>query len=315
MKTSITIVSGFLGAGKTTLIKNIIGSRPKDRRIAVIENEFGDIGIDGEILKLENINVREIQSGCICCSLTGEFIKSIEELVEKYSPDEIIIEPSGVSFSTEIINSCLSIGLEVEIRDVVNIVNARKHRVYKRNFGSFYLDQIQNANINILNRVDSMTEEEIKILTNDIKTININGSVILDNRDIYKDLWNGIRSYSDMVLEEVMINDMPKAELKRRKSKTDLNIQQICFIINKSFKIDEFKDKIEKIKTGKNYGNVLRGKGIILIENTNERLKFDLVDKEFSLESSESKGTGRVCFLGTNLNKFLIKELFLDSEN
>ncbi|MEG2931332.1 MAG: GTP-binding protein, partial [Ruthenibacterium sp.] len=159
--TKITIFSGFLGAGKTTLIKKLIADGYRGEKLVLIENEFGEIGIDGGFMKDAGIAVTEMNSGCICCSLVGDFGKALRKVLSEYAPDRILIEPSGVGKLSDIIGAVQKLGDEVELAGFVTIADASKCKVYKRNFGEFYNDQISHASAILLSRTAGITDEKL----------------------------------------------------------------------------------------------------------------------------------------------------------
>ena len=154
--TRIDIISGFLGAGKTTLIKKLLGDALKGQQVVLIENEFGEIGIDGGFLKDAGIEIREMNSGCICCSLVGDFGKSLSEVLTKYKPDRIIIEPSGVGKLSDVMKAVIDVSadMDVALNSAVTIVDAAKCKMYMKNFGEFFNNQIENAGTVVLSRTD-----------------------------------------------------------------------------------------------------------------------------------------------------------------
>lgn len=160
--TKVDIISGFLGAGKTTLIKKLIGDVFAGQKIVLIENEFGEIGIDGGFLKDAGINITEMNSGCICCSLVGDFGKALREVTEKFHPDRIIIEPSGVGKLSDVRraveNASEDAGLEINA--LVTVADASKIKMYMKNFGEFYNNQIENAGAVILSRTQKLSDEK-----------------------------------------------------------------------------------------------------------------------------------------------------------
>ncbi len=161
--TKIDIYSGFLGAGKTTLIKKMISEGYKGEKIVLIENEFGEIGIDGGFLQDAGINITEMNSGCICCSLVGDFGKALEKVIGEYHPDRVIIEPSGVGKLSDVIGAVKKvIGHDVELGYTVAVCDANKVKVYMKNFGEFYNNQIETASTIILSRTDSVKEEKLQ---------------------------------------------------------------------------------------------------------------------------------------------------------
>ena len=160
--TKVDIYSGFLGAGKTTLIKKMIGEAYKGQRLVLIENEFGEIGIDGGFLQDAGINITEMNSGCICCSLVGDFGKALAQVIEQYNPDRVIIEPSGVGKLSDVIGAVNKVtGEDVALGYTVAVVDAGKIKVYMKNFGEFYNNQIETASTIILSRTDSVAQNKL----------------------------------------------------------------------------------------------------------------------------------------------------------
>ena len=178
--TRIDIVSGFLGAGKTTFIQRLLDEALKTEKVVLIENEFGEIGIDGGFLKDAGIEIREMNQGCICCSLVGNFEKSLQEVVETYKPDRIIIEPSGVGKLSDIIGAvkAVSANLDVELDAAVTIVDAQKAKLYSKNFGEFFNNQILYAGTVVLSRTDIAAEEKVDTAVKIVKEINPKAQVV-----------------------------------------------------------------------------------------------------------------------------------------
>lgn len=154
--TKIDIISGFLGAGKTTFIKKLLQEAISGEQVVLIENEFGEIGIDGGFLKDSGIEIREMNSGCICCSLVGDFGKSLAEVLTTYKPDRIIIEPSGVGKLSDVMKAVIDVSadMDVALNSAVTIVDAAKCKMYMKNFGEFFNNQIENAGTIVLSRTD-----------------------------------------------------------------------------------------------------------------------------------------------------------------
>ena len=161
--TKIDIISGFLGAGKTTLIKKLLSDAFKGEQVVLIENEFGEIGIDGGFLKEAGIEIREMNSGCICCSLVGDFGKSLHEVVDTYHPDRILIEPSGVGKLSDVIKAVQDVQDEIdaELNSFTTVVDVTKCKIYRKNFGEFFSNQIEYAGAVILSRTDKAKEEKV----------------------------------------------------------------------------------------------------------------------------------------------------------
>ena len=176
----IDIVSGFLGAGKTTLIKKLLAEALQGEQVVLIENEFGEIGIDGGFLKESGIEIREMNSGCICCSLVGDFGTSLREVVETYHPDRILIEPSGVGKLSDVIKAVQGVQQEVEMKlnSYTTVVDAKKCRMYMRNFGEFFNNQVEYAGAIILSRTDIVDEEKAAEVMNMLREKNPKAAII-----------------------------------------------------------------------------------------------------------------------------------------
>ena len=178
--TKIDIFSGFLGAGKTTLIKKLLKEAYKGEQVVLIENEFGEIGIDGGFLKEAGVEIREMNSGCICCSLVGDFGTALKEVIAKYEPQRIVIEPSGVGKLSDVIKAVQKIENEVEIKlnSFTTVVDATKCKMYMKNFGEFFSNQIEYAGTVILSRTDKASEEKIATALEIIRGLNQTAAVI-----------------------------------------------------------------------------------------------------------------------------------------
>ena len=179
-KTKVDIVSGFLGAGKTTFIKKLIGEAIQGEQTVLIENEFGEIGIDGGFLKDSGIEIKEMNSGCICCSLAGDFATSLKEILTKFKPDRIIIEPSGVGKLSDVMKAVADVEeeLEVEHNCAVTVVDVKKCKMYMKNFGEFFNNQIQFAGTIILSRADVADQKKIDEAVALIRNINPTATII-----------------------------------------------------------------------------------------------------------------------------------------
>ena len=179
-KTKVDIVSGFLGAGKTTFIKKLIGEAIQGEQTVLIENEFGEIGIDGGFLKDSGVEIKEMNSGCICCSLAGDFATSLKEILTKFKPDRIIIEPSGVGKLSDVMKAVADVEeeLEVEHNCAVTVVDVKKCKMYMKNFGEFFNNQIQFAGTIILSRADIADQKKIDEAVVLIRNINSTATII-----------------------------------------------------------------------------------------------------------------------------------------
>ena len=210
-KTKIDIISGFLGAGKTTLIKKLLKDAFKDEQVVLIENEFGEIGIDGGFLKEAGIQIREMNSGCICCSLVGDFGASLKEVISKYHPDRILIEPSGVGKLSDVIKAVQ--GVEEETGLVLNsyttVVDAKKCKMYMRNFGEFFNNQVEYAGAIIMSRTDIVDEAKAQAAMELLREINPKAAIIttpiekLEGAKILEVMEHPVSLEQEMMEEEV----------------------------------------------------------------------------------------------------------------
>lgn len=177
--TKIDIISGFLGAGKTTLIKKLLQEGFQGEKLVLIENEFGEIGIDGGFLKDAGVEITEMNSGCICCSLVGDFSTALKEVLEKYSPDRVIIEPSGVGKLSDVIKAVQGIeGADLTLNSFVTVADAGKCKMYMKNFGEFFNNQIAYANTIVLSRTQNMKQEKLEACVQLIREHNESATVI-----------------------------------------------------------------------------------------------------------------------------------------
>ena len=184
--TKVDIISGFLGAGKTTLISKLLKEALADEKVVLIENEFGEIGIDGGFLKDSGVEIRQMNSGCICCSLVGDFGKSLKEVVEKYHPERIIIEPSGVGKLSDVIKAVKDLHIENEIKlnSASTVADASKVKVYMKNFGEFFNNQIEHAGTIILSRTQNISEDKLKKAMEMLREVNKDAHIITTEWDL-----------------------------------------------------------------------------------------------------------------------------------
>ena len=178
--TKIDIMSGFLGAGKTTLIKKLLKEALADTKVVLIENEFGEIGIDGGFLKDAGIEIKEMNSGCICCSLVGDFGASLKEVLDTYKPERVIIEPSGVGKLSDVEKAVLDVDTEVDavLNSKVAVVDATKCKMYIKNFGEFFVNQIEHADTIVLSRTDKLSQEKLEKAVEMIREHNDHATII-----------------------------------------------------------------------------------------------------------------------------------------
>ena len=311
MKVKIDIFSGFLGAGKTLLIKKLISTGAYKENIAIIENEFGEVSIDSLILRDTNIKIREINSGCICCEVTGDFKEACIEVIDKYKPDRIIIEPSGVAKLTDIIKVFKESDLrdKVVIENLITVINPEKYDSYITNFKDFYIDQIKKAKKIVISRVEKVDNLKIDKIEKSIRSINSKSEIIkkpyneLNNNEILSSL-----NYQKLKIE----NSSFKASLKgiARERSTAKDIFESYAIYPKNiFSKAELNAKFKFIASSKAYGDIIRAKGVInLREGTYGQ--FDYAGEEFELREMKNKIESVISFIGVNLNKEELKKFF-----
>ena len=209
--TKIDIVSGFLGAGKTTLIKKLLKEALADTKVVLIENEFGEIGIDGGFLKEAGIEIKEMNSGCICCSLVGDFGASLREVLDTYTPERVLIEPSGVGKLSDVMKAVQEAmaDRDVELNSAVAVVDACKCKMYIKNFGEFFINQIEHAGTIVLSRTDKLDEAKLSACVEMIREHNAKATIVttpwdaLEGGDILKTI-EGAKDLEAELMREVM---------------------------------------------------------------------------------------------------------------
>ena len=342
----IDIISGFLGAGKTTLIKKLVADAFQGEKLVIIENEFGEIGIDGGFLKESGIQITEMNSGCICCSLVGDFGNALKDVLERYSPDRVIIEPSGVGKLSDVIKAVKNIGDDVKINSTATVVDASKCKMYMKNYGEFYNNQIESAGTIILSRTQNVSEEKLAKVLTMIKEKNDEASVIttpwdqIDGKKIL-DAMEKVNTLEKELLEEHHHYD-GECGCGHEHHHHDHDGECGCghehhhdhdgecgcghhhehghhhaddvftswgVETAHKFTEEELKDIVSKLASDKSFGDVLRAKGIVASDE-GEWFHFDLVPEETELRRGAADYTGRICVIGSNLNEDAIKELF-----
>lgn len=307
----IDIISGFLGAGKTTLIKKLIQEELKKERLAIIENEYGEVGIDGSLLKEEQIEVKEITSGCICCSIKGDFKDSILSIVDQYKPERIIIEPSGVAKFSEVLEGIKSANIPgARVNMKIAVVDAQNVEMYMRNFGEFYKNQIMSANTIILSRTQYLNHTRIDNICNILRSINKNCELIATP-------WEQLTSKRILeVCEQKIEKLITTATLKKPAlvSKSGASAVDVfdnwAIETSRAFNKNQIRNILHKLEKEKIHGEILRVKGIVS-STSGQWIKFDFVPNDAQITDYSSDYIGRICVIGKDLNKDSIKELFL----
>ena len=392
--TKIDIISGFLGAGKTTFIKKLLQEAISGEQVVLIENEFGEIGIDGGFLKDSGIEIREMNSGCICCSLVGDFGKSLSEVLTKYKPDRIIIEPSGVGKLSDVMKAVIDVSadMDVALNSAVTIVDAAKCKMYMKNFGEFFNNQIENAGTVVLSRTDITDTAKIQKDVEMIREKNPKAAIvttplaelggsqlleIIEKRDtMLDDLLEEVREshhHHDDDDDECCCghdhdhehhhHDDEEEEHEHHHHHdhddecccghdhdhehhhhdeeeehehehhhhdhdgecccghdhdhehehhhhadevfTSWGMETIVPVTK-----DQLEDILKRLAETKEFGDVLRAKGMLPTENPGEWLYFDLVPEQYEIRDGKPDYTGKVCVIGASLKEEELNKVF-----
>ncbi|MGG7164865.1 GTP-binding protein [Clostridium ihumii] len=312
--TKIDLISGFLGAGKTTFIKKIIDEKDENERIIIIENEFGEVNIDSEILGETKVEIEEVTGGCICCTLIGNFKECIKNILEQYNPDRIIIEPSGVAMLSDILK-IFNIKIEnAYLNSIITIVDVENFDEYIDNFGEFYKDQIINSKTIVLSRVENILKENLNCVVERIKELNSKANIIAST-------WENILVKEILKIDENRFDDKkvdmnlskpnfkPMKVMKKAKISADDTFESIIIKTSKVLKKEHIERIVKEINLDNNYGHILRIKGIVKSYN-NELIQFDYVPNDLSMKNINATKYGDICIIGTELKKELLKNLF-----
>ncbi|MDU3803341.1 GTP-binding protein [Paraclostridium bifermentans] len=301
----IDIVSGFLGSGKTTLIKKMLNDN-KNEKVVVLENEFGQIGIDGELIKKDGLEVIELQNGCICCSIKLNFKNTIEEILEKLNPDRIIIEPTGVGLLSEILIMLNDKKLKkyLKLNSIITVVDGVNYFDYIDNFGEFYEDQIKNAKTIIISKSQLIDHESLNSVINSLKNINENSYIIYEDwnsEEFYEAIKNinELAHFSDEDIKKIKIKDI---------SESMKEISSIALMPIKTYSIKDI-EKIFGILETESLGKIIRCKGFV--NSGNSLLEFNYVNGKYDIKKSCLKICPKLCIIGTELKFEELKKTFI----
>ena len=342
----VDIISGFLGAGKTTLIRELLGDALKGQQIVLIENEFGEIGIDGGFLKDAGIEIREMNSGCICCSLVGDFGQALKEVAQKYNPDRIIIEPSGVGKLSDVIHAVERVKDEagVVVNSATTVVDVLKCGMYMKNFGEFFRNQVESAGTIILSRMDTdKAARDTDKVSNALKMIReLNPTAVVITTPV--SVLGGKKVLDTMENGAV---DLEKLEpVHEHHHGHDHDGHDHCHDGHdhchdghdhehhhdghdhcchhhhadevfdswgqetpKKFTEEKIRGILKELSDSAEYGTVLRAKGMVEGEN-GHWIYFDMVPEEADVRTGEPEYTGRICVIGAKLNGQKLERLF-----
>ena len=314
----IDIISGFLGAGKTTLIQKLLKEALKGEKVVLIENEFGEIGIDGGFLKDAGIEVTEMNSGCICCSLVGDFGSALKEVVTQYNPDLIIIEPSGVGKLSDVIKAVQGVAedVELDLNSFVTVADAKKCKMYMKNFGEFYNNQVEYAGSIILSRTGDVAEDKLNESVALLREHNEKAAIIttpwdeLSGEQILKVMEDG----NDMVKE--LLEEEEICPVCGGHHDHEHHHHHHADEVFTSWGIETpntySAENIEKILTALDsgeYGAILRAKGMVPAPD-GTWVYYDYVPEEHDIRSGKPEVTGKICVIGSKLDEDKLAELF-----
>ena len=335
--TKIDIVSGFLGAGKTTLIKKMVKEAYQGEKLVLIENEFGEIGIDGGFLQDAGVEITEMNSGCICCSLVGDFGKNLHEVIDKYHPDRILIEPSGVGKLSDVMKSVIDIEKEedVKLNGLVTVVNALKASKQMKAFGEFFNNQIEYATVVVLSRSQNATPEQLELCVKQIQTLNPKAAIITTAWDAIKGeqilkVIEGADSLEMKLMAEQHAKEEAEEHEHEHHHEHDENCTCGCHDHHHGHEGHHHADEVftswgketahkyteeeldyllKALSETDAYGTVLRSKGIIQMADGSWK-QFDMVPEEYEVREGQADYTGRVCVIGTDLKEEDLIKLF-----
>ena len=323
--TKIDIISGFLGAGKTTLIKKLIEQAFKGEKLVLIENEFGEIGIDGGFLKDAGVQITEMNSGCICCSLVGDFGTALKQVITDYTPDRIIIEPSGVGKLSDVIKAVKDVSgdLDVELDSYTTVADVSKVKIYMKNFGEFFNNQIESANTIILSRTQTTTQDKIEKAVAMIREKNDHATIITTPWDEIDGaaIREAMQNYKS--LEETMMDEAKKGHDHDHGDECTCgchdhdhhhhHADEVFTSWGKEtphkYNEDKLREILDTLADTEKYGVILRAKGIVP-SDAGEWLYFDLVPGEFEVRKGKADITGKLCVIGSKLKEDDLAELF-----
>ena len=315
--TKIDIISGFLGAGKTTFIKKLLEEAIAGEQVVLIENEFGQIGIDGGFLKNSGIEIREMNSGCICCSLVGDFGKSLEEVLTKYQPDRVIIEPSGVGKLSDVMKAVRDVAstLDVVLNSAVTIVDASKCKMYMKNFGEFFNNQIENAGTVVLSRTDVVDAAKVQQDVELIREHNASASIVTTPCSQL----SGAQLLEIIEKPDTMAEDLMREVEERRAHEAEHDHEHHHHADEvftswgvesaRKYTKEEITNALTALEDADKYGMILRAKGIVPAED-GSWIHFDYVPGTPDVRSGSAGTTGRLCVIGSGIHEDALTELF-----
>lgn len=342
--TKVDIISGFLGAGKTTFIKELIDKVYAGEKLVLIENEFGEIGIDGGFLKDAGVEITEMNSGCICCTLVGDFSVALKKVLEEYQPDRVIIEPSGVGKLSDIVKAVEEVkeDADIEICAKIAVVDGKKAKMYLKNFGEFFEDQVEHASTIVISRTQMMTDEKIEECVRLLRGKNVNATIISTPWDqLGKEAISRALEHDAEMASLLHDHDEHHHHHDHDHECCDHDHEhehhhhhhhhhhhdhdcgcghghhhhadEVFTSWGKEtvhkYTDEELSTIVKALSESDNYGTVLRSKGIIAMADGTWK-QFDLVPQEYEVREGQPDYTGRICVIGTDLKEEELLKLF-----
>ena len=333
--TKIDIFSGFLGAGKTTLIKKLIQEAFQGEKLVLIENEFGEIAIDGGFLQDAGVEITEMNSGCICCSLVGDFGVALKKVLDQFHPDRILIEPSGVGKLSDVIRAVQNLHMEdVKLNSFTTVADANKCKMYMKNFGEFYNDQVEHANSIILSRTDGISQKKLDACLALLREHNQKATIIVTP-------WDQLTGAQ--ILEAMEHKGTLEEELKALEEEAhehehhhehhhehDEHCTCGChdhehehhhhhhadevfgswgIETSRAYTKEEIEAALAALSDSEKYGTILRAKGIVASQD-GRWIHFDYVPEETNVRYGSSMVMGRLCVIGAHIQEDAIRALF-----
>ena len=322
----VDIISGFLGAGKTTLIKKLFEGALKNENVVLIENEFGEIGIDGSFLKDSGVSIKEINAGCICCSLVGDFASSLKEVIAKYNPERIIIEPSGVGKLSDIIGAVLNVDAPLQINIVATVVDGTKAKVYMKNFGEFFNNQIETAKTILISKLDKASKTKADDALEICKEHNPNANIVttpvseLSSEKLLEILENGASLKNSLMEEMIREHQEDEHECCHHHHHhhghdadeifTNFGIEVIEGVSRKD--LEAF---LKEIANEEKYGIIIRSKGVLKATDNTKWYYYDYVSGDYEIRLGDADYASRLVMIGSKINEKAIKEAFVNRGN
>lgn len=298
----VDVVSGFLGAGKTTLIRMLLKAY-QDEKVVLIENEFGEIGIDGELIERDGFEVFEISNGCICCIMQKDFVNMLSRVIEEFQPQRIIIEPTGISILSEIIEILRrpEFSAQCEINSLLTIVDSVNYLEQCEVFGEFFEDQITNASMLVLSKSQLVDERTLDEITASLKQFNAEAPIVAKP-------WSSLgHEELQRFLGEDHLLDFSDLFHTEYKPCSENEFQTLALETSKKFTQEELEAVLRLLKSPQ-FGQIIRGKGFI--RGTERDLEFSYTNGQFMVVPSKFKSSGKMCFIGKDLEEGELREIF-----